>query len=68
MLDKHKMERINELARTSKARELNEDEKAEQQALRTEYLEKFRAGFRAQLDQIEIVDGDEASSSAVIKH
>lgn|GEM_PF-5629038 len=53
------MDRINQLARTAKVRELGADEKAEQAALRAEYLEKFRAGFRAQLEQIELVDGDE---------
>jgi uncharacterized protein YnzC (UPF0291/DUF896 family) len=50
------MDRINELARASKARSLDEAEKVEQEALRAEYLERFREGFRAQLEQIEIVD------------
>ena len=58
MLEKQKMDRINELARASKARALDEAEKAEQAALRAEYLERFRERFRAQLEQIEIVDGD----------
>lgn len=58
MLEKHKMNRINELARASKTRELDAEELAEQKVLRGEYLAKFRASFRAQLDQIEIVDGD----------
>jgi len=53
------MDRINELARASKERELSDEEKAEQKALREEYLEKFRASFRAHLDQIKIVDGSE---------
>jgi uncharacterized protein YnzC (UPF0291/DUF896 family) len=56
MLEKHKMNRINELARASKERALRDDEIAEQAALRAEYLEKFRANFRAHLDQIKIVD------------
>jgi len=56
MLEKEKMNRINELARAKKERELNEDEKTEQAALRAEYLEKFRANFRAHLDNIKIVD------------
>ena len=59
MLEQDKMNRINELARMSKTRPLDENEKAEQAALRAEYLERFRAGFRAQLEQIELVDGDE---------
>ena len=56
MLEKQKMDRINELARASKVRELDEDERAEQADLRAEYIEKFRASFRAQLEQIELVD------------
>jgi len=59
MLEKHKMDRINELARASKTRALGEDEKAEQAALRAEYLERFRESFREQLSRIEIVDDDE---------
>ena len=58
MLKKHQMDRINELARASKERVLSDEEKAEQMALREEYLKKFRTSFRAHLDQIKIVDGD----------
>ena len=56
MLENEKMNRINELARISKVRALDDAEKDEQAALRAEYLMKFREGFRAQLEQIEIVD------------
>ena len=48
--------RINELARKSKVEGLTEEEKAEQAKLRQEFLVKFRANFRAQLDNIELVD------------
>ena len=58
MLEKHKMNRINELARASKVRALSEHERVEQAALRAEYLAKFRESFKAQLDKIEVVDGD----------
>ena len=58
MLDKPKMDRINELARASKERDLDEDERAEQAALRAEYLARFRESFSAQLESIELVDGD----------
>ena len=58
MLEKHQMDRINELARASKERALSDEEKAEQKTLREEYLKKFRASFRAHLDQIKIVDED----------
>ena len=42
-MDKAKIDRINELARISKTRELTEAEKAEQQALRQEYLAYVRS-------------------------
>ena len=56
MLQKDKMDRINELARKSKTTELTPEEKAEQKMLRDEYLEKFRANFKGQLEQIKFVD------------
>ena len=48
-MEKKKIDRINELARLSKARELTEEEKAEQAALRAEYLAEFRAGLRGEI-------------------
>ena len=45
-MDKIKVDRINELARLSKARELTEEEKAEQKALREEYLAEVRSQLR----------------------
>ncbi len=56
MVSKEKIDRINALARKSKAEGLTPEEKKEQQELRKEYLENFRKSFRAQLDAIEIVD------------
>lgn len=56
MLPKEKIDRINFLARKKKCEPLTEAELAEQAALRTEYLEKFRESFKAQLDCIEVVD------------
>lgn len=56
MVSKEKIDRINALARKSKAEGLTPEEKKEQQELRREYLENFRKSFRAQLDAIEIVD------------
>jgi len=56
MLEKEKMNRINELARAKKERELTEEETAEQAALRSEYLKKFREHFKAHLDNIEFKD------------
>ena len=48
--------RINELARKAKTEGLTEEEKAQQAVLRKEWLEKFNANSRAQLDNIEFVD------------
>ena len=45
-MDKIKIDRINELARMSKERELSEEEKNEQAALRKEYIEEFRRTLR----------------------
>lgn len=55
-MDKVKLNRINELARKSKNTELNADEKAEQQALREEYLTQFRSNLRKTLDNVTVVD------------
>ena len=53
-----KISRINALARKSKAEGLTEAEKAEQQALRQEYLADVKANFRSQLNNIEIQEPD----------
>ena len=45
-MDKIKVDRINELARIAKERELTEAEKAEQMALRAEYISEFRRTLR----------------------
>lgn len=60
MLSTDKMNRINELARKSKNAELTAEEKAEQKALRDEYIVKFRESFREQLERIKFVDGPSA--------
>jgi len=56
MLTKEKLNRINELAKLSKARDLTEEEILEQKQLREEYIQVFRKTFKNQLDQIEVVD------------
>ena len=42
-MEKIKVDRINELGRLSRERELKEEEKAEQKALREEYLAEVKA-------------------------
>jgi uncharacterized protein YnzC (UPF0291/DUF896 family) len=49
-MEKEKIDRINHLARKSKAEGLTEEEKAEQAALRAAYVAEFRAGLRGTLD------------------
>ncbi len=44
-MEKAKIDRINELGRLSKERELTESEKAEQKTLREEYLAEVRAAL-----------------------
>lgn len=56
MLEKHKMNRINELARKSKSEGLSAEEKAEQESLRKEYIEKFREHFKGHLNRIRFVE------------
>lgn len=56
MLKKEKMNRINHLAKKSKAEGLTEEEKREQQQLRQEYIEKFREHFKGHLSRIKFVE------------
>ena len=56
MLEKSRLDRINELAKKAKTEGLTEEEKAEQAQLRKEYIEKFRENFRGQLKQIKFVE------------
>ncbi len=48
--------RINELAKKSKTVGLTEEEKAEQQVLRREYIDSFTASLKSQLDNTYIMD------------
>lgn len=59
MLKQSELDRINELAKLKKERELTDSEIAEQKVLREKFLEDFRARFKAQLDNIELVDEDD---------
>lgn len=51
-----RIERINELARKQKTVGLTEEEKAEQQKLRREYLDAVRQNIVMQLENTYIVD------------
>jgi len=57
-MEQSKIDRINELARRSKAEGLTEAEKKEQALLRKEYIANIRRNLRAQLDNIDVVNPD----------
>jgi len=57
-MKKTKVDRINELARKSRAEGLTEAEAAEQADLRAEYIAEVRANLRGQLDSTVIVRPD----------
>ena len=57
-MEQNKLDRINKLARLSKLGELSLEEKAEQEALRKEYISEWRAGARAVLENIYVADKD----------
>ena len=62
-MEKAKLDRINELVRASKERDLTEAEKTEQAALRQEYVNEIRLSFGAMLDNtvIQYPDGTRKS-------
>lgn len=57
-MEQKKIDRINELAKKSRTTGLTEAEKAEQQALRTEYVAAFRENLKRQLDDLTVVEPD----------
>ncbi len=62
-MEKEKVARINELARKQKAEGLTDEEKAEQKALRDEYIAEFRISMGMMLDNtvIQYPDGSRKS-------
>ncbi len=52
------LNRINELARKSRAEGLTESEKAEQAQLRQQYIKGFRQGFENTMNNVYIMDKD----------
>ena len=57
-MDDKKIQRINELARKSKAEGLNDAERKEQKLLREEFIASVRKNLRGQLDNISIKEKD----------
>ena len=57
-MNQEQINRINILARKSKTEGLSEEEKKEQAFLRQMYIEAIRKNFRAQMDQIDVIEPD----------
>jgi len=57
-MNEDKIRRINELAQKKKSVGLTEGEVVEQQALRSEYLQAFRANMQQMLDGVFIKEED----------
>lgn len=57
-MEQKKIDRINELARKKKTVGLTEEELAEQQVLRKEYIEAYRQSLVGQLENLYIVEPD----------
>lgn len=62
-MEDQKIKRINELAQLSRERERTPEEKAEQKALREEYVAAFRSSLKTQLDATVIVRPDGSRTS-----
>ena len=65
-MEKEKIDRINFLARKAKETELSEAEKAEQAALRAEYIAEFRASFGGIMDNT-VIQRPDGSREALKK-
>ena len=57
-MDQKKIDRINELARLAKQRELTQEEQAERAVLRREYIDAYVGNLRATLENTVIVRPD----------
>lgn len=57
-MEKTKLDRINELARIAKLRELTAEELSEREVLRKEYIAEWREGAKQVLDNTYIVTPD----------
>lgn len=57
-MDQKKIDRISELTRISRTRELTAEEQAERQELRNEYRRAFTMSLSSQLDNVSIKQPD----------
>lgn len=63
-MEQSKLDRINELYRKSKEKELTPEEKEEQKLLREEYVRLVHNNLRGQLDNIRFVNPDGTVTAA----
>lgn len=57
-MEQKKIDRINELARLAKERELTEEEQGERQVLRREYIDSYKRSLEMQLQNTTIMYPD----------
>lgn len=69
-MEEKDIERINELARKKKSTGLTLAEEAEQQRLRRQYLDEWKASLQAQLDNTYIIgpDGEKRKLQKKVKN
>ncbi|MBR2044419.1 MAG: DUF896 domain-containing protein [Clostridia bacterium] len=67
-MEQSKIDRINFLARKSKAEGLTEEEKAEQATLRREYIDSYKRSLEAQLSNTSILYPDGTKKKVTKKH
>ncbi|MBC1401525.1 DUF896 domain-containing protein [Listeria booriae] len=67
MLEKAKIDRINELSRKKKDGTLTSDEKVEQDLLRQEYIKSFRSQVRTTIEHTTFIDpnGDDVTPDKI---
>lgn len=56
MLENDKIERLNQLAKVKKSGAITDEELAELEGLRSEYLKNFRASFKQQVEHTKVID------------
>ena len=68
-MEKQRLDRINELSRVSRERELTDEETAERAALRADYVRAFRESVKQQLENtyVQYPDGSEVRLTEVNK-
>ena len=67
-MTEEKIKRINALAKKQKAEGLTEEEKAEQQKLRREYIDAYKRSLISQLENPYILEPDGTKRKVTQKH